>query len=153
VIVKPHPATILPLAIFVATARTVMAEAGLDPNTVLLAVDTPESPIAKDLVMRPEVGIVDYTGGSAFGQWLEQNVTHALVFTGKAGVNSVVIDSVSDLKDVYRNLPVSLSMYSGQMCTTPQNIYIPGDGIVVGEDQASVDTVIAGLVDAIYQEP
>jgi phenylacetic acid degradation protein paaN len=149
VIVKPHPATILPLAIFVATARTVMAEAGLDPNTVLLAVDTPESPIAKDLVMRPEVGIVDYTGGSAFGQWLEQNVTHALVFTGKAGVNSVVIDSVSDLKDVYRNLPVSLSMYSGQMCTTPQNIYIPGDGIVVGEDQASFDTVIAGLVDAI----
>lgn len=149
VIIKPHPGTILPLAIFVETARAVLADAGFDPNTVLLAVDTPDAPIAKELVMNPAVGMVDYTGGSSFGDWLEQNVTHALVFTEKAGVNSIVIDSVPDLKGVFRNLSVSLTMYSGQMCTTPQNVYIPVGGITVGEETASFDEVAAGLAGAI----
>lgn len=149
VIVKPHPGTILPFAIFIETARAVLSESGFDPNTVLLAVDTPDDPIAKDLVMRPEVGIVDYTGGSAFGTWLEQNVTHALVFTEKSGVNSVVIDSAPDLKGVFRNLSVSLSMYSGQMCTTPQNVYVPRDGIEVSEGHVSFDEVAGGLAGAV----
>ncbi len=149
VIVKPHPGTILPLALFVETARAVLEEAGFDPNTVQLAVDTPDAPIAKDLVMHPQVGMVDYTGGSSFGEWLEQNVTHALVFTEKAGVNSVVIDSAEDLKGVFRNLSVSLTMYSGQMCTTPQNVFIPRGGISVGEEHASFDDVASGLVGAI----
>ena len=107
VIVKPHPATILPLAIFVEIARGVLPDAGFDPNVVTLAVDTADAPIAKELVINPAVGMVDYTGGSAFGTWLEENVTHALVFTEKAGVNSVVIDSAPDLKGVFRNLSVS----------------------------------------------
>ncbi|MCP4308534.1 MAG: phenylacetic acid degradation protein PaaN [bacterium] len=149
VIIKPHPGTILPLALFAETARTVLAEAGFDPNTVMLAVDTPDAPIAKELVMDPAVGIVDYTGGSSFGDWLEENVTHALVFTEKAGVNSVVIDSVPDLKGVFRNLSVSLTMYSGQMCTTPQNVYVPASGITVGEEQVSFDEVASGLAAAI----
>ncbi len=149
VIVKPHPGTILPLALFVETARGVMEEAGFDPNTVMLAVDTPDAPIAKDLVLHPAIGMVDYTGGSSFGEWLEQNVTHALVFTEKAGVNSVVIDSAADLKGVFRNLSVSLTMYSGQMCTTPQNVYIPRDGVPVGDGRASFDDVATGLAGAI----
>ncbi len=149
VIVKPHPGTILPLALFVETAREVLAEAGFDANTVMLAVDSPDAPIAKELVMDPAVGMVDYTGGSSFGEWLEENVTHALVFTEKAGVNSVVIDSVSDLKGVFRNLSVSLTMYSGQMCTTPQNVYIPASGIAVGEEHATFDEVASGLAAAI----
>ena len=90
--------------------------------------------------------MVDYTGGSAFGTWLEENVTDALVFTEKAGVNSVVIDSAPDLKGVFRNLSVSTSMYSGQMCTTPQNIYIPRDGIEVGDERVSFDEVAGGLL-------
>ena len=149
VIIKPHPGTILPLAIFVETARAVLEEAGFDPNTVMLAVDTPDAPIAKELVMNPAVGMVDYTGGSAFGEWLEQNVTHALVFTEKAGVNSVIIDSAPDLKGVFRNLSVSLTMYSGQMCTTPQNVYIPAGGITVGEEHVSFEDVATGLSSAI----
>jgi phenylacetic acid degradation protein paaN len=149
VIVKPHPGTILPLALFVETARAVLSDAGYDPNTVLLAVDTPDVPIAKELVMNPAVGIVDYTGGSAFGEWLERNVTHALVFTEKAGVNSVVVDSAPDLKGVFRNLSVSLTMYSGQMCTTPQNVYIPASGIDVDGESVSFDDVATGLAGAI----
>jgi phenylacetic acid degradation protein paaN len=149
VIVKPHPETILPLAIFVETARAVLADAGFDPNVVTLLADTPDAPVAKDLVMDPRVKLVDYTGGSAFGTWLEENVRHALVYTEKAGVNSVVIDSTDDLKGMFRNLSVSMTMYSGQMCTTPQNVYIPRDGIDVGDERMSFDEVAAGLAGAI----
>jgi phenylacetic acid degradation protein paaN len=149
VIVKPHPTTILPFAIFVERARSVLAEAGFDPNLVTLAVDTPDAPITKDLVMRPEVAIVDYTGGSSFGTWLEENVHHALVFTEKAGVNSVVLDSAEDLKGVFRNLSVSMTMYSGQMCTTPQNLYVPRNGVRVGDAMVPFDEVAAGFAGAI----
>jgi phenylacetic acid degradation protein paaN len=99
--------------------------------------------------MDPRVGIVDYTGGPVFGAWLEENVTHAEVFTEKSGVNSVVIDSAPDLKGVFRNLSVSMTMYSGQMCTTPQNVYVPRDGIDVGGTHASFDDVAGGLARAI----
>ena len=149
VIIKPHPGTILPLALFVETARAVFDEAGFDPNTVTLAVDSPDAPVAKDLVMHPAIGMVDYTGGSSFGEWLEQNVTHALVFTEKAGVNSVIVDSADDLKGVFRNLSVSLTMYSGQMCTTPQNVFVPKDGVALAEGHASFDEVASGLAGAI----
>ena len=149
VIVKPHPGTILPLAILVETARSVVAEAGFDPNTVLLAADTPAQPITKGLVMDPAIGIVDYAGGSGFGDWLERNVTHAAVYTAKAGVNSVVIDSAPDLRGIFRNLSVSLTMYSGQMSTTPQNVYIPAGGIDVHGEPVPFNEVAGGLADAI----
>ncbi len=149
VIIKPHQATVLPLALFTRTAREVLSAMGQDPNVVQMIVDTPGNPAAKDLVMRPEVGIVDYTGGTAFGEWLEANVTHAVVYTEKAGVNSVILDSVNDLKGVFGNLSVSMTMYSGQMCTTPQNLFIPGDGVRTADGVATYDDVVAGFVGAI----
>ncbi len=149
VIVKPHPETVLPLAIFVEVARDVLASAGFDPNVVTLAVDTRDEPITKELVMDPAVGMVDYTGGPAFGQWLEENVRHALVFTEKAGVNSVILDSAEDLGPVFRNLSVSMTMYSGQMCTTPQNLFVPRGGVRVGDEVVPFDEVASGFADAI----
>jgi len=149
VIVKPHPETILPLALLVRTARDVLANAGFDPNTMQLLVDTPTALVAKDLVVRPEVAIVDYTGGSAFGTWLEQNVPQAEVYTEKAGVNSVVLDSAVDLKAVFRNLSVSMTMYSGQMCTTPQNLFVPEGGVPVGDETLSYDDVVAAFVASV----
>lgn len=149
VIVKPHPETILPLALLVATAREVLADAGFDPNVMQLLVDTPDALVGKNLVTRPEVAIVDYTGGSAFGTWLEHNATQAEVYTEKAGVNSVILDSAADLKSVFRNLSVSMTMYSGQMCTTPQNLFVPASGVDVGGETISYDDVVAGFVGAI----
>jgi phenylacetic acid degradation protein paaN len=149
VVVKPHPATILPLALFVETARAVITEAGFDPNLVTLLVDTPDAPVAKDLVTRDEVQIVDYTGGSAFGEWLEANLPFKQVFTEKSGVNSVIVDSTDDVRGMYRNLSVSMSMYSGQMCTTPQNVFVPRDGIKVGDETVGFDEVAEGLAGAI----
>ena len=149
VIVKPHPATILPLAIMVEAARRVLREAGFDPNLVTLLTDTAGAPVAKDLVMHPAVAIVDYTGGPGFGTWLEENVHHALVFTEKAGVNSVILDSADDLGPVFGNLSVSMSMYSGQMCTTPQNLYVPRQGVTVGGEVVPFDDVAAGFAKAV----
>ena len=149
VIVKPHPATILPFAIMVETARAVFQDAGFDPNLVTLLTDTPGAPVAKDLVMHPAVAIVDYTGGPSFGTWLEENVHHAAVYTEKAGVNSVILDSADDLADVFRNLSVSMTMYSGQMCTTPQNLYIPRGGVQVGSEVVPFDDVAVGFAAAI----
>lgn len=149
VIVKPHPGAILPLAITVDIIRDVLAECGFDPNVVLLAPDTIDKPITKELVMHPDVKIVDYTGGSAFGEWIEQNAAQAIVFTEKAGVNSVIIDSVGDLKAVTGNLAFTLSLYSGQMCTTSQNIFIPRNGITVGNEQKSFDEVASAIVGAV----
>ena len=149
VIVKPHPGATLPLAITVEIARAVLAEAGFDANVVTLAADAADAPITKELVTRPEVRIVDYTGGSEFGDWIEANAKQAVVFTEKAGVNSVVIDSATDLKAVTGNLAFSLCLYSGQMCTTPQNIFIPKDGIDVGDERKSFDEVAAAIVGAV----
>lgn len=149
VIVKPHPGAILPLAITVEVARDVLREAGFDPDLVTLAVDTRSAPITKHLVTRPEVRIVDYTGGSAFGEWIEQNARQAVVFTEKAGVNSTIVDSVDDLKAMTGNLAFSLSLYAGQMCTTPQNIFIPKSGIRVAGERMSFDEAAAAIVKAV----
>ena len=149
VIVKPHPNAILPLAITVEIARAVLAEAGFDPNVVTLAADTPDAQIAKELAVRPEVKIVDFTGSSAFGEWLERNATGAQVFTEKAGVNAVVIDSTDDLDGLARNLAMSVSLYSGQMCTAPQNIFVPRTGIKAGDKHVSFDDVMGAITKAV----
>src|SRR5665213_3135564 len=147
VIVKPHPQAVLPLAITVEIIQDVLREAGFDPKVVQLAADTPEAPLAKVLAQRPEIALIDYTGSTEFGDWLERN-SRALVYTEKAGVNSVVIDSTADAKGMFRNLAMSLSLYSGQMCTTPQNLFVPKDGITAGDEHLAFDDVVAGLVKA-----
>jgi phenylacetic acid degradation protein paaN len=148
VIVKPHPQAILPLAITVEILQQTLREAGFDPLLVTLAVDTPERPLAKILAQRPEVALIDYTGSSGFGTWLEEHAA-ALVFTEKDGVNSVVVDSTDDQTGMLRNLAMSLSLYSGQMCTTPQNMFVPRDGIVASGQRVAFDDVVTGLVGAI----
>ncbi|MGW2201113.1 phenylacetic acid degradation protein PaaN [Streptomyces sp. NPDC001774] len=149
VLVKPHPRAVLPLALTVRVAREVLAEAGFDPNLVALAVERPGECIAKTLAVRPEVRIIDYTGSTAFGDWLEANARQAQVYTEKAGVNTVVVDSTDDYKGMLSNLAFSLSLYSGQMCTTPQNLLIPRDGITTDAGPKSYDEVVADLSAAV----
>ena len=149
VVVKPHPGAILPLAITVEIAREVLKEAGFNPNVITLLADSVDAPITKDVAIRPEIGIIDYTGGSEFGDWLEKHATQAVVFTEKAGVNAMILDSIDDMRAVSGNLAFSLCLYSGQMCTTPQNIFIPKDGIKVGGEQKSFDEVAAAIVKAV----
>jgi phenylacetic acid degradation protein paaN len=149
VIVKPHPSAILPLAVTVEIARDVLRENGFDPNAIQLAADEPSAPLAKELATNPAIGIVDFTGGNEFGDWLEANVTHALVYTEKAGVNSIVIDSTGDLAAMAKNIAFSLTLYSGQMCTTPQNVFVPRDGIQAGGERVSLEAVSSAIAEAV----
>ncbi|WP_407551485.1 phenylacetic acid degradation protein PaaN [Streptomyces sp. Pv4-95] len=149
VLVKPHPRAVLPLALTVKVAREVLADAGFPADLVCLAVDRPGEGLAKTLAVRPEVRIIDYTGSTEFGDWLETNAHQAQVFTEKAGVNTVVIDSTDNYKGMLSNLAFSLSLYSGQMCTTPQNLLIPRAGITTDAGPKSYDEVVSDLAGAV----
>jgi phenylacetic acid degradation protein paaN len=149
VVVKPHPAAILPLAITVSIARDVLAEAGFSPNLVTLVAESPGGTVAAELGVRPEVRIVDFTGSTAFGQWLEEHARQAAVYTEKAGVNMVLVDSTDDYPGMLANLAFSLCLYSGQMCTTPQDLLIPADGVGTPDGRKSVDEFAADLGAAV----
>lgn len=157
VIVKPHPGAILPLAITVRIARDVLREAGFDPNVVtLLATELNDGALVQELAVRPEIKLIDFTGSTQNGTWLERHAHQAQVYTEKAGVNQIVIDSVDDMKAAARNIAFSLALYSGQMCTAPQNIYVPRDGIRTAEGQLSFDDVartLAGAVEKLTSDP
>jgi len=149
VIVKPHPNAVLPLAITVRYAREVLAEAGFDPNLILLAAEAPGEKIASTLALRPEIKIIDFTGSTEYGDWLESNARQAMVYTEKAGVNTIVVDSTDDFAGMCRNIGFSLTLYSGQMCTTPQNILVPAAGIETDQGHKSFDEVAAGIAAAV----
>ncbi|WP_203070134.1 phenylacetic acid degradation protein PaaN [Falsiroseomonas ponticola] len=150
VIVKPHPAAILPLALTVRTARAVMAEAGLPADIVQLAPDTPEAPIAEQLATHPAIGIVDFTGGPAFGARLRGLIAGTKpLHTEEAGINPVVLHSTADFAGLCRNLAFSLALYSGQMCTAPQNIFVSAGGMETDRGHKSFDEVGAAIVAAL----
>ncbi|CAN5122790.1 phenylacetic acid degradation protein PaaN [soil metagenome] len=149
VVVKPHPGAVLPLALTVQVCQEVLTEAGLDPHLVTLAAEDPADGLAAVLAVRPEVALVDFTGGNAFGDWLEANARQAVVFTEKAGVNTVVVDSTDSFRGLCMNLAFSFSLYTGQMCTAPQNVFLPAVGISTDEGTKSVVEVAAGIEAAL----
>jgi phenylacetic acid degradation protein paaN len=157
VIVKPHPGAILPLAITVRIAREVLREAGFDPNVVtLFATEPNDGALVQELALRPEIKLIDFTGSTQNGTWLERNAHQAHVYTEKAGVNQIVIDSVDDIKAAARNIAFSLALYSGQMCTAPQNIYVPRTGVRTADGHLSFDDVaqaLAGAVQKLVADP
>lgn len=148
VIIKPHPKSIMPIAIVVAEMQKVLKANGLSPYTVQLAVDTTSNPMTKELAENKEVKLIDYTGGTAFGDYVE-SLDGKTVFTEKAGVNSVILESIQDPKAVFGNLAFSFSLYSGQMCTAPQNVFVPAEGIKTKEGHLTYDEVVQGLSAAV----
>lgn len=148
VIVKPHPKAVYPIAIVVAELQAALAAKGYSPNVVQLAVDHSDHLITKALAEHPAITLIDYTGGTAFGDYLE-GLSGKEVFTEKAGVNTVILDAVEDLDKVFQNLAFAVSLYSGQMCTAPQNFFIPADGVKEGDNLVPYDTVVQRLRDAI----
>jgi len=147
VIVKPHPKAVLPIAIVIAELQKVLVARGLPASIIQLAVDSSENPITKTLAENSQVKLVDYTGNSEFGNYIES--LNKTVFTEKAGVNSVILDSVNDAGAVFQNLALSVNLYSGQMCTAPQNIFIPENGINTPSGPLSFDETITQLTNAI----
>lgn len=148
VIVKPHPRAVLPIAIVIGAIQKVLQENGFDPHLCQLAADSSEQPITKALCEDPRITLIDYTGGTAFGEYVE-SLKHKTVFTEKAGVNSVILDSVQDINAVVQNLAFAVSLYSGQMCTAPQNFFIPEQGITTPDGQLSFNETAQLIKDAI----
>ena len=128
VIVKPHSNGILPAAITVRTIRAVLAENGIDPNLVTLCVAEKRS-VTQALSQHESVKSIDFTGSNVFGEWLIDNCRQAQVYAELAGVNNVVIESTDNYKAMLGNLAFTLSLYSGQMCTTTQAVIVPAEGI------------------------
>ena len=156
VIVKPHPGATLPLALTAAVLRDLLAEQGLPRDVVLLAADSVEAPVTQALVRHPSVAIVDYTGSNAFGAWVRANAGEAQVYTEEAGVNSIVIAGTDAFAAMCANVAFSLSLYSGQMCTAPQDIFVPKGGIETDEGRKSFDEVAVGIaaaVDSLLADP
>jgi len=151
VLVKPHPRAVLPWAITVRTAREVLTEHGLPADAVQLAAERPGERLARVLAVRPEVRLIDYTGSTAFGDWLEENAHQARVFTEKSAVNSVLIESTDDYAGMLANLAFSLSLYSGQMCTAPQNLLVPRDGVETDRGHRGYEEVLADLGAAVTE--
>jgi phenylacetic acid degradation protein paaN len=146
VIIKPHPGSVLPMAILVAELQKVLVEHDINPLTVQLAVDTYDNLITKELAEDPAVKLIDYTGGSVFGDYLE-GLPGKVIFTEKTGVNSAIIDSTDEVDKMVGNLAFSISLYSGQMCTAPQNIFVPADGIDTPDGKMSFDEIAAKFVE------
>ncbi len=156
VIVKPHPQAILPAAISVRIAREVIAEAGFNPNLVLLAPDTTQKPITMKLATMDEIEIIDYTGSTQFGQWLRENCGHKQLYLEEAGINAIAVTGAPNFRAMCDNIAFSLSLYSGQMCTAPQNIFVPRKGVETDEGRKSFDEVgdgIAAAVDRLLADP
>ncbi|MDY0052665.1 MAG: aldehyde dehydrogenase family protein, partial [Aliarcobacter sp.] len=128
--------------------REVLEENGIDANlvTIILSDDRAET---QGLVKNKNVKIIDFTGSTEFGDWLEENAPQANVYTEKAGVNCLLIDNFDDLKGMSRNMSMALSLYSSQMCTAPQNIFIPKDGIVSNGEKVSFDEVAKNICNAV----
>ncbi len=155
VVVKPHPASILPMAIAVRIGREVLRDAGFDPNVLTLAADTRDRPITKPLVQHAHTRLVDFTGSPRFGRWLQENVRHAEVFTETSGCNSVVLDSADDLDAVLHAVAHGLCFFSAQMCTAAQNIWLPAKVRTPGGDvpASEVERRLVAAVDQLMSEP
>ena len=150
-IAKTHPSAILPLAICIQSFQETLASLGLDPHIIQIAIDSQEKPLTLALAEQKDIQTIDYTGSSAFGNQLEKLITGSTkeLFTEKAGVNCALIGEVNNLDAVLDNIAFSLCLYSGQMCTTTQNIYVPKSGVITPEGIISFDDICLKLKEKV----
>ena len=156
VVIKPHPECILPMARVVQIARDTLQEAGFDANLVTLAADTRQAPITKALLLHTDTSIIDFTGSQAFGAWIEEHCRHADVYTETAGCNAVVVESAHALEPVLEAVAQSLCLFSAQMCTAAQNIFVPREGVRIGETRVSAERFaesLAATIDRMLGNP
>ncbi|MDO5090315.1 MAG: phenylacetic acid degradation protein PaaN [Cardiobacteriaceae bacterium] len=149
VIVKPAESAILPLAISVDIMRKVLADNGFDPDTVQLAVTGGDRAITQTLAKDARVKMIDYTGGPGFGRWLQENCPDTQLYLEQAGINNILIESTDNLRGMTANIAFSLSLFAGQMCTAPQNIYIPRAGIETENGALSFDDTAAAIAKGV----
>ena len=149
-LLKPHPRTTLPVAMFRAHDARGACREWLRPEPDhdgrrLRRAD----PITMKLMQHADAAIIDFTGGPKFGRWIEENCTRSLVYTETAGCNSVVIDSSENFDEMCQWIAHSMCQASAQMCTSVQNIFVPRDGIESDDGHKSFDEVCSSIVAAV----
>jgi phenylacetic acid degradation protein paaN len=130
VIIKPHPRAALPLAITVEIARDVLRENGFDPALVQLAAENDGDGLAKTLAERPEIAIIDYTGGPVLRRVARAATARpAASWSSPRRPASTRSSSTrpTTSSGMLGNLAFSFTLFSGQMCTTPQNVYVQAE--------------------------
>ncbi|MCB9792462.1 MAG: phenylacetic acid degradation protein PaaN [Alphaproteobacteria bacterium] len=156
VVLKPHPECVLPVAIAVETGRALLAESGFSPDLLTLAADTRAAPVTQRLLQHADTAIVDFTGSQGFGRWIERSARHAQVYTETSGCNAAILESTEDLDATLRALAHGLSLFSGQMCTTAQNVFVPRRGVRSGGrlvSAAEVEERLVAAIDALLEAP
>ncbi len=71
------------------------------------------------------------------------------LYLEQAGINNIFIESTDNVRGMANNIAFSLSLYAGQMCTAPQNIYLPKDGIDTPDGKLSFDEVAAAIATGV----
>lgn len=139
-ILKPDPTAVYPLAIYVSILQEVLRENNHNPLLIQLALSKESDSLS--LAQNANIAIIDYIGETVLGTILK-NIRRKTSFIQKSAINTVIIDSAKDLRTVCRNLAFSISLYSGQLFTSPKLIFIPETGIPVsdGETVAYDDAV------------
>ena len=88
VLLKPHPTSVLPMALAVQTGRELLASLQLPPDALQLVLDPPDALIGEALIDHPSVQIVDFTGSQRFGAVIERRHPHA--YTETSGCASFI---------------------------------------------------------------
>ncbi len=148
-LIRPHPRAILPLALTVDTLRSVLAEAGLDPDIVQLCVDGEATGSARTLATAPTIGLIDHAGDHAFTAWLAAHARGARLFTETQGLSPAVIDGTEDLEGLCRDLAYRLVLHAGQTRAAPRLIFLPAEGVPTGRGHCRFDDLAASLAAAI----
>ena len=130
-----------------------LAEAGMDPNVVVLvgARGGRGRRQRSSAHCAPRCASSTSREAPPTGRWLSSRSMRGRrrFYTEKAGVNQIIIDDAVHMKAVARNIAFSLSLYTGQMCTAPQNRYVPRDGIDTDEGHLSFDQVAEAIAEGV----
>lgn len=150
VLIKPHPTAVLPMAIAARLMREVLVESGFDPALIQLVVDHSEVPLGKALVEHEQTAIIDFTGSARFGSWVEQHAGNRPCYTETSGINTVILDSATNVEAALDAVVNTLCLFSSQMCTSPQTFYLCEEGMRDAQGKHwSADEVEAALIERV----
>lgn len=149
-VVIPHDNAVLPIALTIRIIKSVCQDVGLSRDIVSAFVADDDRQ-KREAALHPSVKVIDYMGKSEFGEWLLQHALRAKVFIQSSSFTPVFVHSTKDYNGLVSNLAFGLCSYSGQLCTSPQTIYVMGDGIVTDEEIVPIARFKRDLVDKLNE--
>lgn len=150
VVVIPHANAVLPMALTVRAIKAACVQAGVPPDIINLF-HSDNLADYRSAALHGSVRLIDYMGGAEFGRWLRQHAWRARVMTQQSAQTSVFVHSTADYAGMIENLAFSLCLYSAQLCTSVQNLYVLPEGIAVPGGRVSTEQFQRDLVERVEQ--